>query len=140
MFSELQYVLGNVLRSQRYGAMSSRLGRVQNTLAAIVFSDTEIFSNLGLTQQVYDSLMDEQYQNDKTELPFPLATEDVREHVEKAIDKLIARVVGRTPLILKGDVLQRIQDETINFYRTEDNVKALLAEVSQGYQSSQEHK
>src|SRR3989440_7256617 len=53
---ELQYVIGNVLRSSRYGAISSRLGRVRNTLAAIVFSDTEIFSNLELTQHVYDLL------------------------------------------------------------------------------------
>ena len=31
---ELQYVIGNILRSSRYGAISSRLGRVRNTLAA----------------------------------------------------------------------------------------------------------
>src|SRR6266700_7992587 len=31
---ELQYVIGNVLRSSRYGAISSRLGRVQNSLTA----------------------------------------------------------------------------------------------------------
>src|SRR5579859_2610047 len=53
---ELQYVIGNVLRSSRYGAISSRLGRVRNTIAAIIFSDTELFSNLELTQCVYDLL------------------------------------------------------------------------------------
>src|SRR5438132_1454625 len=54
---ELQYAIGNVLRSSRYGAISSRLGRVRNTLSAIIFSDTEIFSNLELTQAVYDILL-----------------------------------------------------------------------------------
>src|SRR5256714_5837978 len=54
---ELQYAIGNVLRSTRYGAISSRLGRVRNTLSAIIFSATEIFSNLELTQVVYDILM-----------------------------------------------------------------------------------
>src|SRR2546421_2680772 len=54
---ELQYVIGNVLRSSRYGAISSRLGRIRNTLTAVVFSDTELFSNLELTQAVYDALL-----------------------------------------------------------------------------------
>src|SRR6266568_3326332 len=36
---ELQYVIGNVLRSSRYGAISSRMGKIRNILAAIVFSD-----------------------------------------------------------------------------------------------------
>src|SRR6266852_4509043 len=53
---ELQYVIGNVLRSQRYGAMSRRQGRIHNTIVAMIFSDTEIFSNLELTQAVYDLL------------------------------------------------------------------------------------
>src|SRR5579871_1514030 len=69
---ELQYVIGNILRSSRYGAISSRLGRVRNTLAAIVFSDTELFSNLELTQAVYDLLL-----GDKDELDFPLSDREV---------------------------------------------------------------
>ncbi|MBV9709171.1 MAG: type I-D CRISPR-associated protein Cas7/Csc2, partial [Chloroflexi bacterium] len=43
---ELQYVIANVLRSSRYGAISSRMGKIRNSIAAIVLSDTEIFSNL----------------------------------------------------------------------------------------------
>jgi CRISPR-associated protein Csc2 len=126
---ELQYVIGNILRSQRYGAISSRLGRVQNSLAALIFSDTEIFSNLELTQQVYDLLS-----ADASELPFPLATEVVREKAENAIETLLTRVVGRTPLVVKGEVLARICEETIGLYRSPEDVKALLQGVTQGYE------
>ena len=52
---EFRYVLGNILRSTRYGAISSRIGKVQNVLAGVIFSDCELFSNLELTQAVYDS-------------------------------------------------------------------------------------
>ena len=55
--AELEYVVGNILRSTRYGAISSRLGRVKNDLAALILSDCELFSNLELTQAVYDLLL-----------------------------------------------------------------------------------
>src|SRR6266480_3732830 len=86
---ELQYVIGNVLRSSRYGAISSRLGRVQNTLAAIIFSDTEIFSNLELTQAIYDNLL-----GSKDELDFPLLDKDVKKAVEDASNTLLNRLVS----------------------------------------------
>lgn len=132
---ELQYVIGNILRSSRYGAISSRLGRVQNTLAAIIFSDTEIFSNLELTQHVYDLLKSSSREQD--ELDFPLSDEQVRKAVSEATNALLTRIVGRAPLVLRDDILQRVLDETISLYRNVDDVKALLAEVDQGYQLSE---
>src|SRR2546425_5977870 len=125
---ELQYVIGNILRSSRYGAISSRLGRIRNTLAAIIFSDTEIFSNLELTQQVYDLLKE-----DKEELDFPLVDTQVLDDVHKATDTLLARVVGRMPTVLRGEVLDRVLDETITLYRNIDNVKMFLTEIDRGY-------
>src|SRR6266852_3112561 len=100
---ELQYTIGNVLRSSRYGAISSRLGRVRKTLSAIIFSDTEGFSSLELTQVVYDML-----KGTKEELDFPLLDRDVLQAVQNATNILLARLVGRTPVILRGDVLQRV--------------------------------
>jgi CRISPR-associated protein Csc2 len=128
---ELQYVIGNVLRSSRYGAMSSRLGRVRNTIAAILFSDTEIFSNLELTQYVYDTLLQE-----KEELDFPLNETHVLGAVEEATNKLLARIVGRTPVILRGAALDRVMDETIALYRDVNEVQAFLNEVDRGYDES----
>lgn len=50
------YVLGNLLRTRRYGAQESRTGTMKNHLIGITFSDGEIFSNLHLTQAIYDAL------------------------------------------------------------------------------------
>lgn len=132
---ELHYVLGNVLRSHRYGAISSRLGRVRNTLAALVFSDTEIFSNLELTQQVYDLLMHSNKDAEKhAELDFPLDDMIVKEAVDQATDRLLERVVGRTPVVVRGEILKSILAETTALYRNPSDVRALLAEVDQGYE------
>ncbi len=125
---ELQYVIGNVLRSSRYGAISSRLGKIRNTLAALIFSDTELFSNLELTQAVYDALL-----GDKDELDFPLLDKDVLQAVEDASNSLLGRLVSRTPVIVRGEPLQSVLNETVTLYRDRESVKAFLEEVEKGY-------
>jgi CRISPR-associated protein Csc2 len=134
---ELQYVIGNVLRSSRYGAISSRLGRVRNTIAAIVFSDTEIFSNLELTQQVYDLLkkQDEGDSNHLFEIPFPLDDEILLQQVHVAIEKLQERIIGREPVILQGEQLGQVMAETRLFYKNTEHVQALLQEITRGYKA-----
>ena len=126
---ELQYVIGNILRSSRYGAISSRLGKVRNTLVGIVFSDTELFSNLELTQAVYDTLL-----GDKDELDFPLYDHEVFQAVQDAADVLLQRLVSRTPVVVRGEALQRVLDETIALYRDSENIKSFLGEIEKDYQ------
>mgnify|MGYP005835785331 CR=1 FL=1 len=53
------YVLGNLLRTDRYGAQDTRTGKMTNHLVAVVFGDAEIFSNLRLTQAMYDYIQEE---------------------------------------------------------------------------------
>jgi CRISPR-associated protein Csc2 len=125
---ELQYVIGNVLRSSRYGAISSRMGKMRNMLAAIVFSDAEIFSNLELTQHVYDRLL-----GDKDELDFPLADDEVLAAVHDATDELLKQLVSRTPVVVRGETLQRVREETIALYRDTNSIKSLLEEIERGY-------
>ncbi len=125
---ELEYVIANVLRSSRYGAISSRMGKMRNILAAIVFSDAEIFSTLELTQFVYDHLW-----GDKDERDFPLPDTAVLQAVHEATDHLLRQLVSRTPVVVRGEALQRIQEETIALYRDGDNVKAFLEEIEKGY-------
>lgn len=125
---ELQYVIANILRSSRYGAISSRMGKVRNMLAAIVFSDAEIFSNLELTQFVYDRLLGE-----KGELDFPLSDAEVLQAVHDATDHLLRQLVSRTPVVVRGEALQRVREETVALYRDSNNVKAFLEEVEKGY-------
>src|SRR5258707_3543599 len=118
---ELQYVIGNILRSSRYGAISSRLGRVRNTLVGIVFSDTELFSNLELTQAVYDLLL-----GGKDELDFPLSHHEVFEAVRNVTDILLQRLVSLTPVVLDGEALEQALDETIALYCEREKVKSFL--------------
>jgi CRISPR-associated protein Csc2 len=54
--SEFVYVLGNILRTTRYGAESNREGFIRNIVLGVYFSDVELFSNLELTQRYYDCL------------------------------------------------------------------------------------
>ena len=128
---ELQYTIGNVLRSSRYGAISSRLGRVRNTLSAVIFSDTEIFSNLELTQAVYDLLL-----GDRDELDFPLSDSQVQQAVDEATNALLDRLVSRTPVVVRGESLANTLRETIALYRDTESVKAFLQEIEKGYQSA----
>ncbi len=114
--TELHYVLGNILRSDRYGAISSRLGKVKNTIAAIAFSDCELFSNLELTQTVYDLLKPE----GADDLPFPLDDTSVCKAVAKAIDKLSANVFSQKPVFLLGDELEAELQGVAALYAEQD--------------------
>jgi CRISPR-associated protein Csc2 len=98
-------------------------------LAAIIFSDTELFSNLELTQAVYDLLL-----GDKDELDFPLADQEVAQAVQSATYTLLQRLVGITPIILHGDTLEQVLDETKALYREGGSVKSFLEDIEKDYQ------
>lgn len=53
---ELRYVIGNILLTTRYGAVSSRVGRMENRILGIFGSISELPSSLELVQAVYDAL------------------------------------------------------------------------------------
>lgn len=79
------YVLNNVLRTKRYGAQTTRTGRIANRVVGIVFADGEIFSNLKLTQAIYDRL------SEKGQLGVtPLKQEDVIANAKAAIPQLLS--------------------------------------------------
>jgi CRISPR-associated protein Csc2 len=124
---EFCYVLGNVLRSTRYGAISSRIGKVKNVLAGVILSDCEVFSNLEFTQAVYDRLRD-----GATEPDFPLRTETVIDAVRAATDKLVRRVVGQLT-VLSSDEVTALVDEITTLYGDENEVKAMLEKATQMY-------
>jgi CRISPR-associated protein Csc2 len=122
------YVLGNILRSTRYGAVSSRQGRMRNTLAGVVFSNCEIFSNLELTQRVYDLLKARD-----SELNFPLRDGDVLATTAAATRALLGRVPSARPVVLDLDEAQRLQRAVVAVYRDPERVAAMLRATEQGY-------
>lgn len=66
------YVLNNIMRTERYGATTTRGGTVKNHIVAIILSDGEIFSNLLFTQALHDALRHEG--NDPIKLSDALST------------------------------------------------------------------
>lgn len=108
---ELIYVCGNILRSSRYGAISSRIGRVQNTLLAVVFSRMEIFSTLELTQATYDRL--------PSDKEHPLSTKKVVEAVaapQGSLAALLPQMIGPHAL-MHGDRLASFLTELQEVYK-----------------------
>jgi CRISPR-associated protein Csc2 len=124
---EFRYVLGNVLRSSRYGAISSRIGKVQNVLAGVILSDCEVFSNLELTQAVYDRL-----RGAADEPDFPLRAETVVEAVRAAAGELVQRVVGRVT-IWPADEVAALVDEIAALYGDEAAVRAMMENATRMY-------
>jgi CRISPR-associated protein Csc2 len=117
---ELRYVLGNVLRTARYGAISSRIGKVKNHLVGVAFSDCELFSNLELTQAVYDRLKGED-----DELDFPIPSEQIVQEARAAANELSQRVVGDVTW-LSTDESETLVEEMIDLYSDKERSAAML--------------
>ena len=120
--AEIRYVLANVLRSRRYGAISSRLGKMRNTIVGAIFSDCELFSNLELTQSVYDRLGSDGKQ-------FPLDENRVESEITGVVANLTNEVIGNLQPIadtelneLIGEIRQTFADPT--------EVKGLLESIT----------
>ena len=95
------YVLNNLYRTKRYGAQTTRTGQVRNHLIGIVFADGDIFSNLRLTQKLYDLF--------KGENP-PYAIAKMQEKAEQAIEELIQQD-GVLYNLIKGESLASLKQE-----------------------------
>ncbi len=103
--TEFLYVLGNILTTTRYGAISSRIGKVKNMLVGVAFSNCELFSNLELTQAVYDQLKGEE-----SELPFPLENEAVITAVKESAQLLSGNVIGQVTWITSEEVASLVTE------------------------------
>jgi len=121
--AEFIYVLNNVLRTKRYGAQNTRTGTVENHIIAIVFSDGEIFSNLQLTQAVYDLLSPEQ--RAKTPLP-QLAVLDA---MESSVQTLLSED-GLVAQLYSGDRLNTLLQEILQISSDEARLTAVLQQAN----------
>ncbi len=91
------YVLNNIMRTERYGATTTRGGTVKNHIVAIILSDGEIFSNLLFTQRLYDEL-----QPEGTD---PVRVGDAIAAAERVIPVLLREGSTRQGQVLIGDEL-----------------------------------
>lgn len=120
------YVLGNLMRTRRYGAQETRTGTLKNHLIGIVFADGEIFSNLRFTQALYDAL--------KNDLNAPIDT--VCQTASQVARELLNQEPIRQNQIMFEENLQNLTTEVAAIYQNQ----SLLAEtLNQLYSQTSEY-
>ncbi|MEL7038568.1 MAG: type I-D CRISPR-associated protein Cas7/Csc2 [Cyanobacteria bacterium J06592_8] len=114
------YVLGNILRTRRYGAQESRTGTLKNHLLGIAFCDGEIFSNLQFTQALYDRL--------KTDINAPV---DVIKSTAVTVAKnLLNDEPVRKQHLIVDEQLDELLNEVNALYQDEEQLKATLTALT----------
>lgn len=111
------YVLGNLLRTRRYGAQESRTGTMRNYPIAIVLCDGEIFSNLQFTQALYDRL--------KGDVNAAIA--DIRSEATAVVDELLAEEPVRIAQKIAGSELEQLLDEVASIYQNEAQLTEVIS-------------
>jgi CRISPR-associated protein Csc2 len=110
------YVLNNLYRTKRYGAQTTRTGQMRNKVVGVIFADGEIFSNLRLTQKMYDLLGDK--------LP-PYDLDILNSKMEEATEALI-KEDGVIYELVHGDKLITLQNEAQSILADETTFKQWL--------------
>src|SRR5229473_3408834 len=121
--AEFIYVLNNILRTKRYGAQNTRTGTVENHVTGVIFSDGEIFSNLQLTQSIYDTLAPEQ----RAKTPLPQA--DVLEAMASIVPTLLAED-GVVTQLFDGEKLHALLEEVRQVTSNEGQLISLLTQAN----------
>ncbi|NLH00072.1 MAG: type I-D CRISPR-associated protein Cas7/Csc2 [Chloroflexi bacterium] len=126
-YSLFRYVVENIRRTRRYGAQTTRTGRMENQILAIVLADREIFSNLRFTQRMYDCLQESQ----KITPHDPVDPQGAFQAAQTIIPELLAEDGVDADALLTGEpltaYLQTLADET----RSEEGIRRLLASAFQ---------
>lgn len=124
---EVIYILGNILRTTRYGKESSREGYLRNNLMCIAFSDTELFSNLECSQAFYDAFANDA--NAKLADGY-LSMADFTNHLSTVLQRLLSRIYGSITLI-EGEELEQFKKELQAFWSDERQIRSFLASLNQ---------
>lgn len=119
---EFVYVLGNVLRTTRYGKEGTRQGFLRNHVLAIAFSDVELFANLEFTQAFYDALSSD-HEIDLAGGGLSLA--DFQKHAPGVIQGLTSGLAGRLKLVT-GKELEAILSDVRGLNQDETRLAAFL--------------
>jgi len=122
---EFAYVLGNVLRTTRYGKEGTRQGFVRNHILAIAFSDVELFANLEFSQAFYDAFVDD---NEIDMVERALSLTDFQKHAEKIIQNLTEDAAGRVQLVT-GDDLKAILSAVRSLNQDQEKLAQFLKDL-----------
>lgn len=119
---EFVYVVGNILRTSRYGKESSRQGFMRNHVLAVAFSDVELFANLEFSQALYNAFADDA---DIDLTQGYLSLQDFLKHAAAVIEELTADLAGRLELVT-GEDLERLISEVRELNRDEKRLAEFL--------------
>ncbi|KPA14431.1 CRISPR-associated protein Csc2 [Candidatus Magnetomorum sp. HK-1] len=124
--TELMMVLGNIIRSKRYGAISSRIGSVKNSILGISGSDSELFSTLEWINST-DALL----QKETSEHPQLEST--VVECATQSIAQLIdSQICGNYYSLTTGELASTIKDIK-EVYASPEQLKEKLMALTRSY-------
>lgn len=121
--AEFIYVLNNIVRTRRYGAQNTRTGTVENMVIGIAFTDGEIFSNLELTQAMYDQLPPEQ------RVKTPLLREAVRDAMNVVVPVLL-KEDGVVWNLFTNERLAALKDEVLQITSDEARLREVLTQAN----------
>lgn len=101
------YVVNNIMRTKRYGAQTTRTGRMQNHIVAIALTDGEIFSNLLFSQSLYDLLQGQ----GKVNPPDPVEPAAVIAGAQQILPDLLKSDGVKVDQLLMGKELETLLSE-----------------------------
>lgn len=119
------YVLGNLIRTRRYGAQESRTGTMANHIVGVALCDGEIFSNLHFTQALYDAL--------KGDLSAPVS--DLCREAAIVAENLLNQEPVRKSQVIFGDQLDELLAEVGAIYQDETPLRNTLTALYQQTQT-----
>ncbi|QFS51956.1 type I-D CRISPR-associated protein Cas7/Csc2 [Nostoc sphaeroides] len=120
-FEGFLYVLGNLLRTRRYGAQESRTGTMANHLIGVVLCDGEIFSNLHFTQTLYDTL--------KPDINAQIS--DIITKATEVATNLLNQEPIRKTQVITGSQLTDLLGEVAAIYQDETRLRDTLTNLYQ---------
>jgi CRISPR-associated protein Csc2 len=121
---EFVYVLGNILRTTRYGAESGREGFVRNHVVGVYFSDMEIFSNLEMSQLFYEKL------SANGSVPDNLSLQDFTDNLVLVANESIKKAIGRITMMTHEEVSELIHDIGV-IYSDEQHLMGFLGSLNE---------
>jgi CRISPR-associated protein Csc2 len=119
------YVLGNLLRTRRYGAQESRTGTMKNYLVGVVLCDGEIFSNLHFTQALYDGLKDN--------INAPIS--EMQLQAREVMSNLLNDEPVRKSQVIVGAELAELLNEVGSLYQDEAQLLSMMTTLYQQTQT-----
>ena len=122
---EFVYILGNILRTTRYGKEGTRQGFVRNRVLAIAFSDVEIFANLEFTQAYYDAFTGD---SEVDLAAGQLTLTNFEKHFKSVMANLTSDLAGRLMLV-SGDKLAAILQNVRKLNQDEERLTNFLKEL-----------